>query len=486
MGVGIELLGKHVRCPHCKQVVLAPTTVGVSPANPPAPPPPPVKPPAPTPPTARPSQVPAPGAAPKPHEAPAPVFKMPQREAADSILGDPEESEDDVFGAKANKRPAVPQMPDAPPPPPSGPISTMVLPTPFPTLEATDEPTGSAAAAPAAPARPAPAAPVPPPAPVPALHAAGPANPWAGLDAMAAPSAPAPAPVTPVPVVVQPAPVPRTPEPEEPEEEPRESARPLRGRAAPVSRGVPKGVVYALAVYALVMTGLAVYGLIFKTATLPADHPLSTIPDNFGEFPPAERKKASATRFPVDGALPASQKAAIGGKIEVGQLEIVPVQIEKRKLTIVREGEKRPVEVPAGEGLVLRLRVKNTSSDLPIYPLDPAFQRRETADDTPASRLVVGKETFVGGPITWPFVRTTREYEKEQEAETRPLLPGETREYVVCSPANPRIFEAVKYAKESSLWRVQVRRGLIDFHGKNVPVTAIIGVEFQRADVPGL
>ena len=407
---------------------------------------------------------------------------MPQREAADSILGDPEESEDDVFGAKANKRPAVPQMPDAPLPPPSGPISTMVLPTPFPTLEATEEPTGSTAPPHAAPARPTPARRYLLRLPFP--HRTRPVQRTPGRDwTRCRPSAP----VTPAPVVVQPVPC-RERRNRRSRKNPRRTAgvRALAPRPCPpASRGIPKGVVYALAAYALVMTGLAVYGLIFKTATLPPEHPLSTIPDNFGEFPPAERKKASATRFPVDGALPASQKAAIGGKIEIGQLEIVPVQIEKRKLTIVREGEKRPVEVPAGEGLVLRLRVKNTS-DLPIYPLDPAFQRRETADDTPASRLVVGKETFVGGPITWPFVRTTREYEKEQEAETRPLLRDETREYVVCSPPNPRIFEAVKYAKEPALWRVQVRRGLIDFRGKNVPVTAIVGVEFQRADVPGL
>ena len=33
------------------------------------------------------------------------------------------------------------------------------------------------------------------------------------------------------------------------------------------------------------------------------------------------------------------------------------------------------------------------------------------------------------------------------------------------------------------LWRVQVRRGRIDFDGKDVPVTAIIGVEFRAADV---
>jgi hypothetical protein len=513
MGVGIELLGKHVRCPHCKQVVLAPATAGTSASWPSAP-------------------LPPPPAAPKPPEPPAPVFNVSQRESADSILGDPDESEDDVFGSHGSNRHPVPQMPDAPEPPPPAPtpatpakpaarptpaapppasgspfafegelpigeqptkplsptrpaaepVSTMVLPTPFPTADANHPPP---APPPAAPARPAPAAPAPaPPA------GAGPSNPWAGLNAMAAPAAPAPAPVVVAAPAVVPQPVaaPRAPDPKESREEepPRTAARATRGRP-PVAAGVPKSVVYALGAYALLMTGLAVYGLFFKSASLPPEHPLSTIPDNFGEFPPADRKKASAARFPLDGELPANQKARLGGKIEIGQLEIVPVQIEKRKMTLVREGEKRPVEVPAGEGLVLRLRVKNTSPDAAIFPLDPAFQRKEGTGDTPATRIVVGRETFAGGPITWPFGKNmTREYEKEQEAEARPLPPGESRDYFVCSASDRRIFDAVKNSNEPALWRVQVRRGLIEFRGKDVPVTAIIGVEFRRSEVPGL
>src|SRR2546429_89822 len=45
MGVGPELLGKAVRCPHCKQTVHAPTT---NPTPPPPPPPPPPLPPPPS------------------------------------------------------------------------------------------------------------------------------------------------------------------------------------------------------------------------------------------------------------------------------------------------------------------------------------------------------------------------------------------------------------------------------------------------------
>jgi hypothetical protein len=269
-----------------------------------------------------------------------------------------------------------------------------------------------------------------------------------------------------------------------PEEEPEPRRGPRLTRV-----GVPAGVVYGLALYALVMTGLAVYGLVFKTPALPPDHPLSTIPDNFGEFPPADRKKTSAARFPLDGELPADQKAGLGGKIVIGQLVIEPVRIEKRALTLVRESAEERVEVPLrdGDALVLQLRVSNTSTEAAIFPLDPAFLRQGVGTDTPATRIVVGKETFAGGPINWPFrQRVTREYEQAQEDETRALGPGESRDYFVCSKADQQLVRAVKFAKGPVIWRVQVRRGVVEFRGKDVPVTAIVGVEFGASDVAGL
>jgi hypothetical protein len=248
-----------------------------------------------------------------------------------------------------------------------------------------------------------------------------------------------------------------------------------------------KVAVFALAAYAVVMTALAVYGLVFKAAELPPDHPLSIIPDDFGEFPATSRKRVTAARVPLDGALPDDQIARMGGKIEIGQLIIEPVKIEKRKLILVRESDEERVTVPKSDGFVLQLRVTNSSKDLTIFPLDPAFDRSATGIDAPATRLMVGSESFAGGPIPWPFgKRITREYEQSQEAENKPLAPGETRDYFVCSADDPRLMITVKHTRLPLLWRVQVRRGLIEYRGKDIPVTAIIGVEFEPSDVAGL
>src|SRR5205814_3626291 len=129
------------------------------------------------------------------------------------------------------------------------------------------------------------------------------------------------------PVKVQPA---AEPEPlTEPEPQPTRAAR---GPA--VGSSPSRVVLFAVVGYALVVTLLAVYGLFLKpagTEKLPADHPLSTIPDTFGEFDPASRKKVTQYKFPVDGELPPQLKAGLGGKIELGQLTIEPVRVEARE-----------------------------------------------------------------------------------------------------------------------------------------------------------
>jgi len=115
MGVGIESAGKAVRCPYCQEVVAAPTLSVPPPIEPP--PPAPLK----------------------------DLFASIQnREGADSILADPEDSDDSVFSAFEMKKPPLLPLPVPP---------TPVL--PFPSAAApklTAEPFGGFAASP--PARP--------------------------------------------------------------------------------------------------------------------------------------------------------------------------------------------------------------------------------------------------------------------------------------------------------------------------------------------
>jgi hypothetical protein len=250
-------------------------------------------------------------------------------------------------------------------------------------------------------------------------------------------------------------------------------------------------ILYVLVPYAAIMTLLALYGFLFRSGDKPdPGHPLSTIPDTFGEFDPAARKKVSQLKLDFDAPLPSDQVAGLGQRIQIGQLEIEPVSVEKRPLTILKttktagEPQRRTTRFDA---LVLRMRVKNTSQDSPIYPLDPAFTRAAKMDDRPAMRLAIGRQMLYGGAISWPFgERLKREYEEAQSLDDQPLKPGETRDFVVFTNEDSSIAQVVKKATEPLLWRVQVRRGLIEYRGKDVPVSAIIGIEFRPSDVRNL
>lgn len=497
MGVGRELLGKKVRCPHCNQIVLAPapTPVAVSPPT-------------------TPDQL-------KPQEPPVdlPVFNIPSREARESIFGDSESESDEVFGSSdGNKLPLVELPPSSPPSPPeSAPVPaaktkasetayapTIEMKSPFSDFGAPSSPEG--APAPKTPPAAVPKKPAPTPviAPIGATppSSASDVNPWAGMDSLPAASPPASPAVVPT---LVPVPMPETESPfrtseevaktkqkksHDPEQEQEWPARRSK-KVAAASGGNPlfKIGFFAVAAYALIVTVLAVYGLFFKSSA-PPGHPLSTIPDNFGEFPPAERKKTGKANISLGGELPPEQRIVLGSgeKLPIGQLEIEPLAIEERRLNIITEGKsskEHHSQSGTAPALVLRMKIKNTSDDLLIHPLDPAFNRKPVGNEKLGTGLLVGnKYAFWGGPIAWPFnERMNRIYEAAQEADATPLKPGETREYVVFTDSSQRIVKTVREAKETLFWRVQVRRGRIDFDGKDIPVTAIISVEFKASDV---
>jgi hypothetical protein len=523
MGVGAELLGHKVRCPHCKQVILAPATGGAATAPVAVVPAPAVKPVAPLPATTPGVAGPAPGL-----PTDLPVFNLPSQEAKDSIFGEAPEEGDDVFGNNQGSLP-VPVLPPpvavVPPPPPAAtrtrPLTAVPAPAayPVPAPVAADPFAGFTAAAAYTPPAPVPVA-IPavpvaaaPPAAVPvAYSAAPPANPWAGFD-QSPPPAPPQAIHTAPPAVAFAAPpqavTAADPEPfpaaaaDEPPVEPRRGShdgrpsredrrsRPERGRPAEKSAGggaagLIKIGFFLLIPYAFLMTILAVYGLFIREGgKVPDGHPLSLIPDTRGEFPPADRKKTGKLGVPLDGPLPPELRAGLGKKVAVGAVEVEPVSVAIRKLTITKARENGKTDsVQTQPAVVLTLNVKNTSSDLSFHPLDPAFNRKEFPSDSPPTALVVGKSTFAGGAVKWPFEKgLRRSYEAAQEDEDKPLGPGESRQYVVTSDAKPDVRRAVQNAKDTILWRVQVRRGLVEFRGREVPVTALVGVEFKASDV---
>ena len=502
MAVGANLLGRNVRCPHCKQVVQAPA------ANPNAAPAP--APPAPPP----------PAAAPKP-PAEFPQFQLPPppQESPDSIFG--EVHEEDVFARPAPK-PVIPPHPEPPvraapyppvapqpgygpplPPPAYQPPTFAPPPAPPPNF-AWNEPTvpEDRGQQPAATWGPEPTAPLL----VPGDYGPQP-QPW-GPPQPGYPQ-PVPAPAAYVPALAASNPWAQAPPGMMPEYMPRERAdeaprrdnrsrRQQRGLGPDARRGV-SGLTWVLLVWALLATGGAIYLLASRTST-GVEHPFLSMPDFFGEFDKADRKKpSSAIKLPpLETAVPAQLRIPLGTRRLVGDhLEVEPVAIERRTVAIYQK--LAGAEPQKGRDMqpvyVLRFKVKNTSSDVYFCPNDPAFNRRAANDSSPYNALIVGRTRFYGGPFPWPSrTKFEREYIEGQDQDHLPLAPGQERETVVCTfPGDYKEIGAqLKTVTEGPfLWRVQLRRGLVrceDGGGaeRDVSVTAVIGVEFKPSDVRDL
>ncbi len=469
MGVGLELTGRQVRCPHCRQVVVAPTNLPAKPVAALE-----------TPAVTRTATPPEAFSLSSEGEIPLPKFAPPERrEGAESIFGDSEHEDDSVFAAPtAQQRPFLdlPSSADLPQQP-SGSIDFNAATAerqsmpPTDALESGDIP--RPILGPATPFipkdlsqpdfallpkleshRPAPAAQpaVPmifvPPAEVP--------DPWSKLSRPPAAS--------PLPVASAPA-----------------SGRGLAALPAPAGRGT---LFWLLVSYAAAVTLFAAWGWTRSKGP----HPLSIIPDFFGQYRGGDPKKVSA--LPVDAAqpIPAELRVKLGEKLVIGELEFEPLAVEERHTKWEVRGEGgRPRDV---ECLVLKARVRNLSQSHAFCPLDPAYNRFASADaPSPLSAVVVGGERFLGGPIPWPFVQGTREFIVGQEQDDQPLEPGRDRTTVLASIDGERgakLRDAVRLAKGLVLWQVHVRRGFIRYQGEDVSVGALIGVEFTANQVKQL
>lgn len=215
----------------------------------------------------------------------------------------------------------------------------------------------------------------------------------------------------------------------------------------------------------------------------------SAIPDEFGEYNLDLPRKVVPYSFPVDGELPPELRTTLGKTVTVGQLEVKPLSIVRRRLLAETTGLKREVNATKDSALVLTIEIRNVSNST-FCPMDPAFVRKadEATGDFPITRVVVDKKrVFAGGFVSWPKNtdpgRLKWVIETQQLNDAVPLSPGESREYVVITDATPQIVSAVMGAREPVQWRVQVRREPIEVNGKKVSVTAVFGVDFKPTDV---
>jgi len=282
--------------------------------------------------------------------------------------------------------------------------------------------------------------------------------------------------------------------------QPEERHPPQEGSSTPGRHEKRGPLTWVLLAWALVASATAVYLLVSGSGR--TKHPFEEIPDFFGEYDKADRKKTSFKGMPSpEEQVPPQLRVPLGGTIRVVQLEVEPLGVEKRYVDFYRQSaggapsKVRTSEMPVD---VLRLRVKNVSGDVVFCPNDPAFNRRYKSDPRASNESVLynalfvgGSTRFRGGPFHWPPIDTSveREFIDGQENDASPLRPGEERETVICTLPGERIDDAMQKSPHGPcLWRVELRTGLVRVPDRSgaecdVSVTSVIGVEFKPSDV---
>jgi hypothetical protein len=268
--------------------------------------------------------------------------------------------------------------------------------------------------------------------------------------------------------------------------------------AGPTSRGPantaggrPNWLLTILVPYAVFMTVMAIFYFI-KYSSVANETPLDQIPDLLGQFQQKQAKGSPQSRSvplpPPDQNLPGRLLTSLGKPIQVGAIEVTPLAVEYRPWTAFTKIRNRyePRKVPIKATLVMHLRLRNVSPDLTFYPTDPYFDRNpKQANDKPYTLLDVGGRKYYGGLIEFVAEpgNTERTWIAGQENDDKPLGPGEARETVLVSRPGDALFDAVQKAKEPAVWRIHVRRGLMPYHGTEIPVSAVVGVSFTAADI---
>lgn len=258
-------------------------------------------------------------------------------------------------------------------------------------------------------------------------------------------------------------------------------------------------VFFSLLSYSVLATAILILVLVRIKNAGPM-HPLEYIPDVDGDNPGAKRTKI---RFNNDKErtqeiVPPHLRTKIGVAMRIGELEVTPLAVEKTTVSVLVSGFSKP-EPCKEESLVLRLRLKNVSQDQTFSPLDYYFNRKwkeQSRNNYPPPFTLVQfgterpEKSFFGGPANWlPLAlagsknsRATRET-VEGENLDKILEPGDEMTAFLCTDGDDPKTQAIFNHQGPMLWRVQVRRGLVPVGAKEIPASAVVGVEFNASDI---
>lgn len=165
-----------------------------------------------------------------------------------------------------------------------------------------------------------------------------------------------------------------------------------------------------------------------------------------------------------DLELPAKLKTPLGNTVRIGQMEITPLKVAKRR----------------GD-LVLEFKAKNVSSNQIIRPIEREFFFESKGGSNTAKPYTfleeIGKESgrIYGGELRFIAADNRPNFDGE-------LRPGEECTVELSTYSDEKVSRLLKDDAKYR-WRVQVRRGLETVNSVPTSVTAVVGVEFSKNEI---
>ena len=262
-------------------------------------------------------------------------------------------------------------------------------------------------------------------------------------------------------------------------------------KSRPVQRGLRGSILIVGVLIPLISYSvLATIAVIILYMRPPPPHPLEFLPDLEGDLKGAKHEKPSPVSYErpqPDVELPPHLHVNLGQTLSLGQLEITPLKVERRRLHISQPGEGFE---PAGQdSLVLHVRFRNCSNNVTFSPTDPYFERRwkgPSYGSKPYTFLEIGYQRFYGGTIPWKKGQLLEDRERIEGQEFRLLRPGEEFTTVACSDPTDSVFDVLESFHGYMTWRIQVRRGLARVGDREIPAAAVVGVRFMDRDIESL
>ncbi len=187
----------------------------------------------------------------------------------------------------------------------------------------------------------------------------------------------------------------------------------------------------------------------------------------------------TSSKSMIDPRAPLTPNAVIplGKTSVIGMLEVTPISIEQRNLTIL------PNKTHSNPALALKVRFKNISADRSFSPLDPKFLYPDR------KRRLKSEPAFDRRGVTYSYLQSDQNeddlffcydlaYNDGERIEGQSfdkLAPGETVEAIIASETH-----LLSEVKGTMTWRIKIRKGKTS---KGVGVASVIGVPFSETDV---